>query len=512
MRKEGKAYSAAEDMLREYEAVTGTNGSSGARYAVTPLHQFSKNETPPTLPVDAFPAPACRLVEESAKAIGCPPDAIGLAALVALGSAIGNSRVLQAKKNWSESATIFGAVVAEPGEKKTAAVKAATNPARKLENKLQRKHEVAMDEHAQDLREYEVEKRDAAKAGETPGPPPRAPEASRVRVNDTTVEALIPILKENPRGLLLERDELAGWVKGMDQYKAGGKGSERQFWLSVWSNEPTSVDRKGQQGPVSVPKPFTGVIGSIQPDVLGDLAENREDGMLERFLFAYPRMLNALWTEDDVSEGALVGYRDLYNSLRNLNMQRDEDGDPIEVAVVFSPEAKEVYVEVYNRHRKEMAAPGFPRYLRGVWAKLEAYTLRITLILACCRFVEQGVAERAEVEDVLKAVALIDYFKAQARRVFGTLYGFDEKKRLLEDVSAFVGKEGGVWIGTATELHQQFHSTHKPESADVLSRFIKEAAEDEEGFSYASEMERYKDEEGEWKSKRVLTLLYRKTA
>lgn len=477
------------------------------RHAVTPLHQFSRNGAAPPFPTDALPGPVTRLVKESAAAIGCRADPIGLSALVALGSAIGNSRSIQAKKNWTESATIFGAVVADPGEKKTAAVKAATNPARKLENKLQRKHEHALDEHARDLREYEVEKKDAAKVGEPAPPPPRTPEGERVRVNDTTIEALIPILKENPRGLLLERDELVGWVKGMDQYKSGGKGSERQFWLSVWSNEPTSVDRKGQQAPVSVLKPFIGVIGSIQPDVLEDLAENREDGMLERFLFAYPKALNALWTEEDVSEGALVAYRDLYHRLRELSMNKDEDGDPVEVPVTFSPEAKEVYIEVYNQHRKEMATAGFPRYLRGVWAKLEAYTLRIALILACCRFAEAGVAERVEAEDVLKAVSLVDYFKSQARRVFGTLYGFDEKKMLLEDVCRFVAEQGGVWIGTATELHQQFHSPQKPKRPDELSRFIKEAAEDEEDFTYQSETDRFKDEEtGEWKSRRVLTL------
>jgi hypothetical protein len=67
-----------------------------------------------------------------------------------------------------------------------------------------------------------------------------------------------------------------------------------------------------------------------------------------------------------------------------------------------------------------------------------------------------------------------------------------------------------LWVGTATELHQQFSSTYKPERAGELSRFIKEAAEDEEGFTYQFETERYKDEEsGEWKSRRVLTL-YRK--
>ncbi len=483
---------------------------SEPRYAVTPLRPFSRNGAAPTFPTEALPKPVERLVNESAKAIGCPPDAIALSALVALGSAIGNSRVISPKRSWTESATLFGAVIAAPGEKKTPAIAAATEPARKLEGKLQRRHEVDLDEHAQDLREYELDKKDAAKAGEPAPPPPRAPEAERVRVNDTTVEALIPILKENPRGLLLERDELVGWVKGMDQYKAGGKGNERQFWLSVWSNQPTSVDRKGQQGPVSVLKPSVGVIGAIQPDVLPELAENREDGMLERFLFAYPEPLNSLWTEDDVSIGARVGYRELYDRLRSLPMAKDEDGDPAEVPVTFSPEAKEVYVDVYNSHRKETAAPGFPRHLQGVWAKLEAYTLRITLVLACCRFAEQGVAERVEVEDVLKAVKLADYFKGQARRVFGALYGFDEKKRLLEDVSRFVEKQRNLWIGTPTELHQQFHSSHKPKRPDELSRFIKEAAEDEERFIYQSETERFKDEEtGEWKSRRVLTLYLR---
>ena len=154
-----------------------------------------------------------------------------------------------------------------------------------------------------------------------------------------------------------------------------------------------------------------------------------------------------------------------------------------------------------------MALPGFPRYLRSVWAKLEAYTLRLTLILACCRFTEDGVAERVEPDDVLRAVALTDYFKDQARRVFGALRGYDEKKRLLEDVSRFVAREGGVWIGTATELHQQFQSDYKPRRAEELSKFIKEAADDEEGFTYDSKIDRYKDEaSGEWKSRREITL------
>jgi uncharacterized protein DUF3987 len=482
-----------------------------ARYNVTTLREFPTIGAAPEFPTDALPRPVARLVKEAAEAIGCPPDAIGLAALVSLGTAIGNSRAIQAKKDWTESPTIFAVVIADSGEKKTQSIAAATDVVQKLENKLNRKYEKRLDEFAREEREYEVERKDAAKQGVAAPAPPRSPVAERVHVNDTTVEALIPILKENPRGLLLERDELVGWVKGMDQYKSGGRGAERQFWLSTWSNRPVKVDRKGQQGPISALRPFISVIGSIQPDVMPELAENREDGMLERFLFAYPPTLNAEWTEAEISDAALVGYQDLYQSLRDLSMSKDEDGDPIEVPVTFSPEAKEIYIDVYNNHRREMAAPGFPRYLRSVWAKLEAYTLRLMLIIACCRFKESGYAERIEPEDVLKAVALIDYFKGQARRVFGALREYEPHKRLLEDVERFVAEHGGLWTGTPTELHGQLVSDFKPKRANELSKFIKQESEQEGELLYTAETERHKDESGEWKSKRVITL-YRRSS
>jgi hypothetical protein len=476
------------------------------RYNVTTSRQFSVNDAAPEFPTSALPRPVARLVEESAAAIGCPPDAIGLSALISLGSAIGNSRVIQPKKGWTESTAIYGAVIADSGEKKTAAIAATTGVVQNLENILNKDHDKSLEEFAREEREYEVERKEAAKHGLPAPPPPRRPVAERVHVNDTTVEALIPILKENPRGVLLERDELVGWVKAMDQYKAGGKGAERQLWLSVWSNRPVSVDRKSHSGPTSVLRPFVSVVGSIQPSVLPELAENREDGMLERFLFAYAEPLNAMWTEDEVSDAAKAAYQDLYERLRALGMDADELGDPIEKPVTFSTEAKQLYIATYNNHRLEMSLPGFPSFLRSPFSKLEAYFLRITLILAACRFTLDSVAERVEVEDVLRAVALTDYFKEQARRVFGGLGGQDPRNRLIEDCARFVSEHGGSWKGTATDLHEQLISNYKPDRPNELSKFLKEAAEYEPGFSYESETDRFKGDEGEWKSRRVLTL------
>jgi hypothetical protein len=76
----------------------------------------------------------------------------------------------------------------------------------------------------------------------------------------------------------------------------------------------------------------------------------------------------------------------------------------------------------------------------------------------------------------------------------------------LEDTVRFVVREGGTWTGTATELYESLASDFKPDRPDELSKFLKDAAEEEEGFLYESETERYKDEAGEWRSRRVLTL------
>jgi hypothetical protein len=488
-------------------------GLKPTRYDVTTLREFRVKEPAPQFPTDALPEPVERLVKEGAAAIGCPPDFIALASLSALGAAIGNARVIQPKRTWTEGASIYGAVIADPGEKKTAAVATATNPAQKLHNKLNNDYERKLEEHAADMRNHEVDRKTAAR-NDMPEPvPPRKPDAQRVLVNDTTIEALVPILKTNPRGLLLERDELVGWVKAMDQYRSGGKGADRQFWLSTWSNRPVSVDRKSRGGePLSVLRPFVSVIGSIQPAVLPELGENREDGMLERFLFAYPEPVNALWTEEDVSEATEVGYGDLHDKLRSLNLEMDEFGDPVEKPVAFSPKAKQVFVHAYNSHRQEMGTPGFPLHLRSLWSKLEAYLLRLTLILSACRFGESGEPERVEQEDLLRVVVLMDYFKAQARRVFGALYSVDPRRQLLADVTRFVEGRGGVWTGTPTELHSQLESLYKPDRSNELSKFIQDGWEEEFGLLCETGTDRFKDDEGNWKSQRTLTLYLPRTS
>jgi putative DNA primase/helicase len=427
-------------------------------------------------PVGAMPRPCRRLIEEAAAAIVCPPEFVAAPMLAVLGSAIGNSRVLKLKSGWEESATIYAAVVAEPGEKKSPALNVALAPVYRTQAALREKHRLAVDEHKREVREWEVERKDNAKNGLPSPPEPERPRMERTLVEDTTVEALGVLLEENPRGVLATRDELSGWVRSMDQYKQGGKGADRQFYLSAWSSSHVAVDRKSREEPLIIQRPFVGVFGAIQPGVLPELGSGREDGLLDRFAFAYPDVMPSRWSEDEISDEAKDGYARLYGALRERHMPTDEYGDPDPTRIHFAPDAKSVLVEAINAHREEMEQPGFPNRLKGPWSKLEAYLARFCLILAMTRAADERAAERVEARDVLSAVVLLDYFKTMARRVYVGLHGENPADKLAADVAEFLRQRGGHFKDEPTVLHKELVSDAKPARADELSKSLKAIA------------------------------------
>ncbi len=421
-------------------------------------------------PVDALPGPCRKLAREAAAAISCPPDLVAVPMLVTLGSAIGNSRVVKLKGGWEEGATLYGAAIADPGEKKTPALKEAVRPAMKQQAALRNTYREKQDEYKRECREYEVERKDAAKQGIVAPPPPEEPTMQRTVVEDTTVEALAVVLEGNPRGVLAIRDELAGWVHSMNQYKSAGKGADRQFWLSAWSNSEAVVDRKSRGEPLMLPRPFASVFGSIQPGVLPELGQGREDGLLDRFLFAtrtpYPRggLTTKLPSQPEPSTRVYtMGYA-IYTCERTSTATR-------------TPCAS-CWHRTPNRyqHREEMEPPGFPARLKGPWSKLEGYIARLCLILATARAVDGSTAERVEVDDVLRALVLLDYFKSHARRVYVGLYGENEDDRLAEDLIGFLKERGGYFKDEPAELHAQLESEYKPDRPAELTKQIKRIA------------------------------------
>jgi putative DNA primase/helicase len=475
-------------------------------YSVYSVYSVSRELPSATeFPVDAMPA-ACRtLIREASAAIGCPSEFVGLPMLSVLGSAIGNSRVVEIKPGWEEKAVIFATVIGDPASKKSPAAKVATKPAKRVQVELRNVYQGKREEHEREMLSHEKNKRELRKLGEADPRPPKEPIMERTVVDDTTVEALIRVLKESTRGVLVAKDELAGWIRGMDQYKAGGKGSDRQFWLSAWNSDPITVDRKGTPEALMVSEPFVGISGGIQPEVLKDLSRGPEDGMLDRFVCAYPEPVAPGWREAHITEAAETRYADLYKQLRMRHLQEDEYGDPLPQKLVFSASAKAVLIDAINEHAREMSRPGFPAPLKGVYGKLEAYIGRLCLVLAMARAIEEKSPEQVEAQDVVAAVALTQYFKHMARRVYGAVRDANPLDGLAEDLARFLELQGGEYSGEPSELYLQLKSHHKPERVSEFSKMVRTAVKRQDRLTFEDSHEAI-ERDGKRTTRRVLTL------
>lgn len=463
------------------------------REAGSPLRSSSPVRIPsplpeaPPFPIEALPDVARVFVEEVAEAIGCAVDLVAAPVLAVLSAGIGASRVVEIKRSWREGAALFIAVVAEPGDKKTPAANAAKQPVMRRQAEKRSEYKIEKARYEFELREWKAGCQRARKDGEIEPPAPAEPKMERVYADDTTVEALVGILEDNLRGILVYKDELTGWIRSLDQYK-GGKGSDRQHYLSIWSNTPVVVDRKSRQGdPVYLDRPFVTLAGGIQPAMLPELGSSMEDGLLDRFLFAYPHHSQTDLSEVELQPGTEEGFAHIYDSLCSLRMVEDvATGLYVPNVTPMSSAARRRFKEIHDAIGRETRQSGFPARLMGVWAKMRGYLARISLILALCRCAESGEVEQVEEEDIENATRIIAYFQSHARRVYGKLGSVTREDPLAGEFRALLEDHDGEWRGTATELYAELEgrgASGLPANAEWLSKNVRTIGANTQGLT-----------------------------
>ena len=368
-------------------------------------------ESTPAFPIDALPEAFQRYVERVARLKVCPPEYVAVPMLVAAGTVLGNVARIRLNGTWSESSNLFAALIGDPGSKKTPAIQQAIRPVTRLQRKLALKFKKDYELYKRELEDWE------AKPKKERGPQPVPPEYRHVIVNDVTIEKLAEIMAAS-KGLILAHDELAGWVRGMDQYR-GGQGSDRQHYLSMWSGSTIKVDRKNSPIPVSVEAPCLGVVGGIQPEMLSELADakGRNDGFLDRLLWCYPVPMADRWVGDDGSSDPIEELDAIFDALYKCYGVTDMGGNHVPVEIHLSQEADTIWQFWYAEHVEDRNNGRLPQNLAGPWAKMGSQLARITLILHMIDAPTTSVSA----ETIGRAIRIVEYFKAHARKVFGEL-------------------------------------------------------------------------------------------
>ena len=369
------------------------------------------DEVPP-FPLDVLPETFRTLCKEAAAALTCPPDFVAVTLVTAAGAMIGNGLAVVPKEGWTEGANLYTGIVGDPGSKKTPAVAIGVAPVEMIQRRLAAKHKQDKAEYEKQLGAWNELDKDERRHTPKPSPPPPY---VHVMTTDTTVEALGPMLRDS-KGILLSMDELSGWVRSMDQYRAGGKGADRQHYLSMWSRRTIKVDRKGNPEPILVPLPCLSVTGGIQTDLLSSLAGGARgnDGFVDRLLLSWPDPVPDRLTTDIVSPDAIDAVQEVFDRLYGLEPMIDRHGDPQPLQVRLGRDAWQTFESWHQDHISEGNADEFPSYLQGAWAKMPGQLLRMALILHA---IEGETHVEALSESTLDAAAaLICYFKAHARR------------------------------------------------------------------------------------------------
>lgn len=364
---------------------------------------------PVPFPIEALPAPLDEFVRQGSVSLSCPPDYLGAGLLPVMGLGIGGYVRLRITETWRESALVYTALVGPPGARKSPALGLLMAPVWDAEARL--------DDEIKRLAEGDPDEwKDIA--------PPR------LVVDDATIEALFGVLERNERGVILQPDELTGWVNGMGQYK-GGLGRDRQHWLSIWSRSPLRVDRKKAQSHL-IRDPFVTVLGGIQPEPLEDLLHGKDDGLLPRLLMARGEFVTPKFRRGAMDPAVLRGYADTWNRVRDEGMLAEE--------VEFTPAGIDAYEAWVNEHYETLGH--LPPELAGAWAKMDGQAGRLILIMA------RLLGTQATEDVVDRAIALVRYFQGQAASLLqgSTSSGAWEKQQSgrLKTLARFINEHPGV--------------------------------------------------------------------
>lgn len=268
------------------------------------------------LSVHQIPEPFRDWIDDVAERMQCPPDFIAVAAIVVASSIIGTGCGIKPKEHddWLVIPNLWGGLIGSPGMLKTPAVAEVMQLINQLEASAKNDYDTAIKIHLADV-EIHKATRDAiknallttrkqsikSKSADTSldtlalkeellaSEEPQKPIWKRYKTNDPTVEKLSELLKENPRGLLLHRDELMGLLANWEKE---GRDSDRAFFLEAWNGDGSMTIDRVTRGTIHVKNLCVSIFGNTQPAKISRYLYNAirgkdNDGLLQRFNYSF---------------------------------------------------------------------------------------------------------------------------------------------------------------------------------------------------------------------------------
>jgi hypothetical protein len=390
-----------------------------------PRHKTKSVEPVPPFPVEVLPGFIRDLVIECHTVYGTPVDFWAGAILTAISTAIGNSVILNDGKYFNNTSLWF-AFVGPTGIGKTEPLSFALNPFHQLDRAAHWEYK----EKKQCLDKY----RNMTKKERENEDPPERPVLLQYLLTDFTPEALAQVHTDNPRGVIVHRDELMGWINDFNRYNKSG---EVQNWLSIWSGITVTYNRRTQD-PVKIVHPCVSIAGSVQPELLRAMgADHRtENGLMHRFCFFYPDHADKpYYNRENLPYSAVSDYDQFIRTLLSIPMVEGR-------YLAMGGGARELYKDFVNRNT-DLINREKSDYIRGVYSKLEIIALRLAVIhQVSMATLSDGVFSEVSDQAIDAAIQICEYFRVTGKKVynhFSTVSGLN-----IPTVAKFLFNEIGI--------------------------------------------------------------------
>jgi Protein of unknown function (DUF3987) len=245
-----------------------------------------------------------------------PLDFPAVSAIVITGSVIGSGCAIRPKQkdNWEVIPNLWGACIGRPSVVlKSPAMSEAMQLLERLQAKFgdQYEHEkiaAEFDSMSNDaiLKDIKTKLDSAAKGKGLAGvidkqqievlrssylalkqDTPPEPTRRLFKTNETSIQSMTLLQNENPRGVLVFRDELTGLLVKWDRE---GDQDERAYFLEGWNGSGSYTDVKIGRGVTDAKNICISLLGGIQPDKLSrylyQAMKGNNDGLMQRLQLA----------------------------------------------------------------------------------------------------------------------------------------------------------------------------------------------------------------------------------
>ena len=399
-------------MLEPRTAAPRANDSQQGTYAVRKpdmsLLENPRADAPIFDPVRLFGREWGDWVRTAAEGGAAPADYTAATLLSVAGSLIGNARWVKVSHSWQEPPLIWTMLIGNPSAGKTPGAKPVRRALAEIEHNERKRMASEIEAWEKEaalcklkLSAWQTDaKKTFAKGGEpTPepdGPGPR-PWSPRLSLSDTTIEAAAQVLASQPKGLLVNRDELAGVLGNLTRYANGG--SDGPFYLEGYTGGSFASERKGS-GSIYVSRLSLTLTGTIQPERLATLLLKAEDdGMLARFIPIFPELVpvgvSKVPPDFLFSEEALLKLHRLKMVPSDINKP---DADLRPLFVHFTEKSLAAMTD-FRRYCRELEGQHYGLMISHI-GKLPGMAARLSLIIAYLDWAagDVGLGEPLEIE------------------------------------------------------------------------------------------------------------------